>query len=222
MMKYAYVAFIDILGFSDMVRADCEDGRQEFSNLKKLKSAIEDASACYNKDGVNVIQFSDSIIIYGFYDNISFISFMDVCSELQSRLFRASILCRGGVSVGRHYHSKSILFSEGLIDAYKIENRIAKYPRIVISKNLIELVNYRFGRVDLRQVLSDSDGVFFVDYLDGLTADVVSSVLRERLLAVAGADVGVLEKVKWMLSYAEYKGLLESDCMPRSGFSHCA
>lgn len=58
-LDYAVVAFVDILGFSDMVRSDCENknGSLKFSEiLKNINLETKEITGC------SITQFSDSVI----------------------------------------------------------------------------------------------------------------------------------------------------------------
>jgi len=53
------------------------------------------------------------------------------------------ILIRGGITIGKIIHTETgIVFGQGLIDAYQLESRAAKYPRIILSDKLITKLNY--------------------------------------------------------------------------------
>jgi hypothetical protein len=58
-------------------------------------------------------------------------------------LLEKGILFRGGLTIGNLVHNENgIVFGQGLIDAYKLENFNAKFPRIILSDKLIKELNY--------------------------------------------------------------------------------
>ncbi len=51
-------------------------------------------------------------------------------------LIEKGILFRGGLTIGNIIHNENgTVFGQALIDAYQLETKSAKYPRIVLSTN---------------------------------------------------------------------------------------
>ena len=63
-----------------------------------------------------------------------------LCAYFQSRLWRLQepILVRGGIVRGDLYAEGDIIFGTGLTNAYLLEERNAKVPRIIITKETID------------------------------------------------------------------------------------
>jgi hypothetical protein len=136
-----FVAFLDILGFSNMVKFDFESSSQYKTYLNKLFQIYNYTSKLHDSNlDLNVMQFSDSIVLSVPFSKEFFSSFISVIAKYQYDLFCEGILCRGGIAYGKHFFQEGFLFSNGLIDAYKIESETAKHPRIVVSTDLIELI----------------------------------------------------------------------------------
>jgi hypothetical protein len=143
------VAFIDILGFSDLVARSLDDA--EFLNklhyaLQIVKNqgrvwmaqAFKDSnnSSEQNKTAIDAMDFrshtfSDCIVLS---QQGSFIVplFLSV-SQLMMALMDLGVLVRGGISIGPLYHDNNIVFGPALIEAYRLESRVAKSPRILVS-----------------------------------------------------------------------------------------
>lgn len=162
------VAFIDILGFKELVRQSELDPEklkfiyQALNYLKKretpqkwgikLIEIEEDAQ----KKGVHKFDieqvtrctcFSDSIIVSAEYDGINInevvSTFIANIARMGSFLLTKGILLRGGVTCGKLIHSDDgVVVGQALIDAYQIESNSAKYPRILLSNKLIKELNY--------------------------------------------------------------------------------
>ena len=129
--KLGYVAFIDILGFSNYVsdESNGEKIKSFFSFVKKL---------CYLYDTspelkTEVVSFSDSMVITS--DNLDSIMIVIMLAEcyLKDSL---GLLFRGGIVYGKYYHEDNITFGPAVIMAYKLEN-IASYSRIIIDKGIL-------------------------------------------------------------------------------------
>ncbi len=170
------VAFVDILGFKEIIKKSeqnlnkinllyqaLEFLKRRENNLKwnlKLIEVEEDAQKIgvekFDIEGlVNCSCFSDSIVVSikvsdknineltsTLITNLSFIG---------AQLMQAGILIRGGISIGKMIHQNNgILMGPALIEAYQLETNLAKFPRIILSKKLLEKLNYPLLEKKLR------------------------------------------------------------------------
>jgi hypothetical protein len=161
------IAFIDILGFKEIVRSSEKDSSKiEFlySVLDYLKSweipenwnlQLVEIEEDAQKRGVenfdirgktNTTAFSDSIVVSVKVEN----NVNEMASTLIANLayigailFEKGILFRGGITIGNLIHNeKGTVFGQGLIEAYQLETNSAKFPRIILSNKLIQKLNY--------------------------------------------------------------------------------
>jgi hypothetical protein len=154
-IKECFVAFIDILGFSQMVENDKGTGEQ----LKIIKCAIAEASkfleerkqlpnhpyAFWYKE-FQVKSFSDCFCFsiplefnQGAKDyKQNFVSFYVWLEVFCNTLLKNGFLCRGGISQGWHYYDDRIIFSKALVDAYLLESKQANHPMIMLHQHLID------------------------------------------------------------------------------------
>jgi len=161
------VAFIDILGFKEIVN----QSENDISKIKLIYSVLdylknwevkekwdlrlvkieEDAQkrGIENfdiRDKTNVTAFSDSIVVSVKVDN----NINEMTSTLiinlayiGAILIGKGILFRGGLTIGNLIHNENgTVFGQGLIDSYKLESNNAKYPRIILSDKLVKELNY--------------------------------------------------------------------------------
>lgn len=161
------VAFIDILGFKEIVKqSEKEPSKVEllYSVLNYLKNweisknwdlKLVEIEEDAQKRGVenfdirgktNSTSFSDSIVVSVSVDNNvnEMASTLIVnLANIGAILFEQGILFRGGLTIGKIIHNEhGTVFGQGLIDAYKLESSFAKYPRIILSDKLISKLNY--------------------------------------------------------------------------------
>ena len=162
------VAFIDILGFKELVRKSEEDENdlslilealsvlknQEVPNSWGLQT-IEIEESAQKKDletfnignSVNCTCFSDSLVVSVSFNkefiNEAFSTLIANLSIVGAKLITKGILIRGGLTVGKLIHGDNgIIVGQALIDAYNLENNLAKHPRMIISNELIKRINY--------------------------------------------------------------------------------
>lgn len=146
--KNCYVAFIDVVGFSNIINDD--DGVKIKSYLQIIDQWGKFAKKWKKAgDTIGFKSISDSIIIYIEYDepvggslnvpmNHSLKTLIYLVSKLQLLFFQNEILTRGAISFGEiteHTKTNSIL-GKGIINAYQLE-KLASVPRVIIDPKLI-------------------------------------------------------------------------------------
>ena len=182
MYQKAIVTFLDILGFSDVVRKrDPVAVNTILDSLERFTVPEAEEEPAYEPE---VIAFSDSIVrvrkietktnkIYPF--GLLFNEILDLV-HAQGMLIDAEVFLRGGIAFGDIYMSGHRVFGPALVSAYELESKYAKYPRIIVSPFLLRELKtnpllvalyhdpsteIRFIRKLLRQ---GDDGMWFVDY----------------------------------------------------------
>lgn len=204
-VRQYFVAFLDVLGFSEMVESDFLGQSQE--NLVKLFRCHQSAAVIF-RDDVNcqIIQFSDSIVVAMPYEAARFEWFASRVADYQRLLLDERLLCRGGIAVDQHFSNGSFTFSAGLVRAYRVESQSARYPRVVVSPEVISLVYPNKSDIPSFLVRED-DGLLFVDYL-GLTRKRKPGLLKsaiEELVAELSqnASPSTREKGHWLAAYSD-------------------
>jgi hypothetical protein len=202
-----FVAFIDLLGFSEMVRSDCESSDPP-KFLRLLHDAHLRAAAIFGQDlDFGLTQFSDSIVLSRPFDLQSLPNFISSIALWQRSLLKDGLLCRGGVTFGKHFSKDRFMFSKGLIDAYNLESTQAKHPRIVVSENLLQLASPKIKIEDLKLV-KEEDGVTFIDYLSTDSDEEKSLLTQAVQLAISRSPNGnasVQEKMRWLARYSDHR-----------------
>ncbi len=216
--KENFIAFLDILGFKELItREECDAIFKIFDEIHSRSKA----SLKYNGvqiDAYNHIHhkiLSDSVIVFIDAEiDDAFAAMLDICTRLQVSLANRDnpILLRGGISKGPLYYEDDIIYGQGLTDAYLLESKLAKYPRIIFTGDTLELgkKNVKYMFPDLRNInwgyRTDEDGLLFVNYmpevialgLDGkkLYADRLFSLCNTMLNKAV--DSSLREKYLWL------------------------
>lgn len=143
--KKAFIAYIDILGFKELIASRTAN---EISRTLRIFKKHGDPA---NRLGLSdppafeyVVNFSDlCIVAIPFEDNVG--KMRGAASNLIWRLLyaqaslisRYSIFVRGGVTVGEIERSYGQLFGAGIVSAYELESK-AVYPRILVDPAFVE------------------------------------------------------------------------------------
>lgn len=148
-----YIAFLDIIGFKNLIdHSECEEILRIYDRINEKNflstylgqvimlgtplpnSLVPDKSIKYKI-------MSDSICIY-IEANIpnALIELIAVCSYFQASMLNLDIpvLIRGAIVRGELYAKDDIMFGKGLTQAYQLEEKVAKVPRIIIPTEIIE------------------------------------------------------------------------------------
>lgn len=162
------VAFIDILGFKEIVKKSERSPRllkTIYDSLGFLKTRelpekwnlqlVEIEEDAQKRDIIDFdisdrtysSAFSDSIVVSVKIDDKNIHATLSTLlaniSFVGSKFIMDGILIRGGITIGKIIHTETgIVFGQGLIDAYNLETRSAKFPRIILSDKLISKLNY--------------------------------------------------------------------------------
>lgn len=186
MAKYrtAIVSFFDILGFSTLFTPGHDPNKIE-KILNMFRNANKHDPRLPRLNNVRVLNFSDSIIRVLYLDEAqssglgmgALVIELEDIAMIQAGLIEEGILIRGGITIDEIFVDHDTIFGPGLNKAYAVESKIASYPRVAIDRQLFDFFERRselWGspseikseKERLSDVLSsDSDGVWFIDYL---------------------------------------------------------
>lgn len=150
-----YLAFIDILGFKEIVKQSetpqiFEKIIQAFEHLSFIKGHIKEQIDELKKSNELILQvvarwqdakihtFSDSIFISIPKNEYGLMVLGEYTSLIYNALFANGFLARGAITKGKIFEDTDVVFGEGLIEAYELESRAAIYPRILISNSVAQ------------------------------------------------------------------------------------
>lgn len=88
---------------------------------------------------------------------------LSVAAHLIIDLLRDGFLTRGAVVLGDLYHVDNVIFGPALLQAVKIEEGEAFYPRILVSDNVVDHCSRRKGDHPLTTMIRDQTGRFIVN-----------------------------------------------------------
>lgn len=154
------VCFVDILGFTSLIRRLDEFPDSHHHLLRALRRLKELDGSHFGLDPerVEISVFSDSIVLTALPQDVGLLVWLG--GHLQADFLKLGFATRGGIAVGRTYHKSGVLFGEGLLEAYKIEQSASVYPRIVLHPKVVKDVAKR--RIS-SFVDRDTDGLYFID-----------------------------------------------------------
>lgn len=216
-------AFIDILGFSNLIEQSEENWISAMARLEKIEKHVEFNFLDKISEGTTVRIFSDNIYISipiedsdeeRLTRNIR--DFLTELFEMQWYFINDEVFIRGGIAVGTQYVSDSTLFGTALLKAYRAESKVAKFPRIILDRSFTNLIDsLKDKKIPLlnltRLYKKDDSGVDFLDYLllwDDWTWD--QKLKKEMFMKHRDIilnqlkntrDKNILDKYNWVIRY---------------------
>ena len=183
--EYSYerriVCFIDILGFSKLVKGTVNNdigGKEKLINICCALDRIDGYLCTMNKEislnDIQTTQFSDSVVISFSLDETSneILSVFTWIKYMQVFMIKEyNVLLRGGIVIGDVIHNEKMVVGPAMIDAYTLEAKHAIYPRIIIDSPVTLLFEKTLDRYrgdsryyDTTLIRKDLDGISYIDY----------------------------------------------------------
>lgn len=226
--NHSIVSFFDILGFRNIVEDNSAETIYKILEIFKNQSKHDEELASLFE--MKFTNFSDCVVrSVDFIGNeaeypieIFFSELIDLV-HIQCSLIYENILIRGAISIDEIFHNNNVIFGPGLIESYTLENKCAKYPRIVITKNLIDTIFEVFGEIsskrdlqsDINYIMSllrgENENLYFIDYLKVINnevddhTDYVNFLSHHKNLIINNYSSETKSKIKekyiWLAEY---------------------
>ena len=236
-LRRSVFAFVDILGYRDLIEtARARDDQQDL--LDKLHGASSSSRKWLGDGhlpespgtGGGVDRFS----LKAFTDNIAIgwpiVRRMDGEGELgaafthlvpfQLTMVNEGFFVRGAVTVGDVYVDEIAVFGEALLEAYRGERELARDPRIVLTESArrhvrthVDYYRDRHESPQNRVLIRDTDGQWFLNYLDAILVPGLDPFLDElerhkasvqRRLEEYRRKPAILSKYAWTAGYHNF------------------
>jgi hypothetical protein len=165
-----YCAFVDILGFSQLVRSLKSDTTQ-FEFLRRLLENVHNPasprSCQYDDTDFQTSSISDAVAISTAAIPPGLSQLLLALEYLVVDLLAQGFFARGAVVKGFLYHKYPMVFGDALIDAYELEHRIARYPRIMITRRVADdYEENKKGDYDcISEIMQGNDGPKYLHVL---------------------------------------------------------
>jgi hypothetical protein len=152
-----YIAFIDILGFSNYVL-----NKDNSNNTFELFEFIKKFQYLYNTSpslNFNIAFFSDSLVMSTTTGNL--IRFAYVIALLESHLKqKLQLIVRGAIVKGEYYHNGDIAFGPAIINAYRLE-KSANFGRVIVEDTVA--INFLSSTANSIICCKDIDGKYYIN-----------------------------------------------------------
>jgi hypothetical protein len=236
-----FVLFLDFLGVSDAAYTWEEE---RAANLIEVLETVAAARAPFTIDGESLPDgsykmsvtaetstFSDHIVAsYPLYGKTSIPVELwldmylkltqDMVSKIAVHALNVGLLVRGGLTIGKLHHSDGVVFGEAMIDAHRLESRVAIFPRIAVSSRI-------YSKVPVSQrvrLLQDVDGIWHLNYFTNMLASISPSEREEwagNCVEMIDLNIDSFEKAekwnefaKWSWFKDRFVTLIDASLLP--------
>jgi len=177
-----YCAFIDILGFSELIKR-LGAGETPFLFLKELLSKIHNppkprgGALTYAISDFQVQSISDAVAISTTPNSYGLLQIIESLTELTRALLLEGYFIRGAIVKGKLYHDNKMVFGEALVKAYNLEQNVVRYPRIMVASDVVTQAasDDDIGELVDELLKPSDDGPYYVNTLRDL-----ATYLRRR------------------------------------------
>lgn len=167
-----YCAFVDILGFRQLIDRLTAEARQ-FEVLRSLLARVHGAksgSPSESDSDFRAQSISDAVAISTFATRSGLADVFRALQSLAVDLLVEGYFIRGAVVRAPLYHDDQMVFGKALVQAYSFESEVARYPRIMVARevrdDIVRFSVETLGGFPTAKCLRQSaDGPMYLDVL---------------------------------------------------------
>lgn len=204
-----YVAFIDILGFRNVIARTTKEPRV----VEDVRAAMNGISARAIKSrsaGMQATSFSDNIVLSVPVSSDALTTLFETIDAFSTDLLTKNMLFRGAVVRGQLIHDENVVFGPALVHAYQLETNTAFHPRIMLHEivyNDCEQYAHDGSSACRTFVAIDAYDVAYISPFAGIAdapePEAVASLVRLLGIITAGlagsaGQPAISEKYKWL------------------------
>lgn len=224
--KECVVAFVDILGYSQKIKDSKKPSDILYLNV--LCKYFEERTI--KEDFFKTYFFSDCMYIFSdiehainvveFISTLSFVVLLnspimiDVTRDAKQQNVDVNYF-RGGLTIGKAYYDNDFFVGPAVIEAYSMEQKTAKYPRIIVSSVFYQKVDEGTKKLICEDIV---DGEKYIDFLNGKLDNSNSSTINDIVVFLEKkkhqleqqsiestmtdlSSPSVKEKIQWVIDY---------------------
>ena len=170
-----YCAFVDILGFSDLINR-LREGTTKFESLRsllrKIHEPIREVSLDINKTDFRAQSISDAVALSTAANEYGLSQLFYSLESLTLDLLYEGFFVRGAIVKGPLYHDDKMVFGEALVRAFKLERDTVRFPRVMIAREAVNDARLFPTSYAARHIQQAEDGPFFMDVLKSVGEEV--------------------------------------------------
>ena len=206
--KRCAVAFIDLLGASHKIEVSSQ---WALNSIWLFYSYITEEIK--NFENVKYKIFSDNILICEEVDDQnpkqSILNVLAVVEKVELFMMKiGALFVRGAIAIDSLHYSENFVYGNALLKTYRLESKIAKYPRIVMDESIVNII-----RDTKAPILQDEDNQYFYDFLQARInqggerlSQELATLQGNILINLKTKDIKpeAIVKMEWLINYFNY------------------
>ncbi len=196
-----FVAYLDILGASKYMQDNSEQFLNDLNAI--YENAMNDVifTNILSKKDIAIKIFSDNILIavkttkHDINRQAKLEKIVNLIGNIYCNALRLGYLVRGSITEGKFYRNKKFVYGKALVEAVKLEEKIAIYPRVIIQDSLVSLIP--------QYIAQDSDRKYYLNcFIFTKTFDNTTFKLRIlNQLTKCSNNEEITQKIMWLVTY---------------------
>lgn len=190
------IVFFRVLGFSNLVLKDYKKAAIVSDALSKISEQFNSTNKVYTSKSIDGCDKSPIQMYSTIFSNIIILScpvveknrlfiikeVIRMVCDVQFHMFQEGILIRGGITIGDICHNEKYVFGKGVMEVMALESKVAMYPRIIFSDQLLNIIATELNKSILlntdnfkyisenecffeQYIQEDDDLVMYIDYI---------------------------------------------------------
>jgi hypothetical protein len=170
-----YCAFVDVLGFENLI-TELSKGDRQFQSLRRVLRRVhnpEKGTARSSDTQFRAQSISDAVAISALVNPIGIMELMNATESLTLELLHLGYFARGVIVKGMLYHDEHMVFGEALVRAYQLEREVVRFPRIMLTMAVADDINrycdgHQLGIEVRKRLRREDDGPWHIHVLRSL------------------------------------------------------
>ncbi|HZL41329.1 MAG TPA: hypothetical protein VFC45_13750 [Pseudolabrys sp.] len=164
-----YCAYVDILGFGELIDK-LDRGETPYDFLKDLLTKVHnppETIAGSSEDADFRAQSISDAVALSAADNIRGLgALFHSVNQLAVTLLQQGFFIRGAIVKDKLHHDDKMIFGRALVRAYRLESTVARYPRVMVTREVVDDIRDRADEQSIQRMLRRADdGPMFLHVL---------------------------------------------------------
>jgi len=208
-----YCAYLDILGFRELI-ANLRNGAVQFETirdlLRQIRSPYDPEIIDFEHCDFRIQSISYAVALFTKRTIPGLLMLCAALRELTLASLRAGYFTRGALCKGLLYHDETMVFGEALVKAYRLESEIVRFPRIMLTKDVVDDALLSDRKDDFAEHIKQADdGPYFLHVLWRLRMKL--EIIRDHTFENEEPDLSYYSAIREMIQ----RRFLESVDTPR-------
>ena len=134
--RVKYVAFVDMLGFSRLVRAAVGDADLQ-AKIVEVIERLKNTATNNPHIGLILTYFSDCVVLSSDRTPAGLFEMLHSIKAIAENLLVEDVLIRGGLTLGDIHHDGQFMFGPAMLEAYDMERCEANNPTVLVSDGVV-------------------------------------------------------------------------------------